>query len=120
MTAKVMIFSDQQLEQIEQIVDDRCMVATKKILTTSEVARYMGVSKTKIYNLTRRRLIPFYKQGAFNYFVREDIEKWLLRNRIASAEELDRQAAAYVMTGKADAGRRARTPRVKAGKGGER
>ena len=110
MTAKVMIFSDQQLEQIEQIVDDRCMVATKKILTTSEVARYMGVSKTKI----------FYKQGAFNYFVREDIEKWLLRNRIASAEELDRQAAAYVVTGKADAGRRARTPRVRAGKGGDR
>ena len=33
---------------------------------------------------------------------------------------IDRQAAAYVVTGKADAGRRARTPRVKAGKGGER
>ena len=62
----------------------------------------------------------FYKQGAFNYFVREDIEKWLLRNRIASADELDRQAAAYVVTGKADAGRRARTPRAKTGKGGEK
>ena len=115
--ANITNFSDQQIELIEQIVDDRCMVATKKILTTSEVARYMGVSKTKI---TRRRLIPFYKQGAFNYFVREDIEKWLLRNRIASADELDRQAAAYVVTGKADAGRRARTPRAKTGKGGEK
>lgn len=56
---------------------------TKKMLTLEEAARYLGVSKSNLYQLIHRRAIPHYKpNGKMVYFNRLELDKWLQRNRI--------------------------------------
>jgi hypothetical protein len=46
------------------------------------------------------KAIPYYKpNGKLCYFEREDLDKWIRRIRIATQEEIDQEAIAYI-TGK--------------------
>ncbi|MGB5873537.1 MAG: helix-turn-helix domain-containing protein [Bacteroidota bacterium] len=54
-----------------------------------EAAEYLGVSKSYLYKLTSKSEIPHYKpNGKTIYFRREDLEKWALRRKVASREEV--------------------------------
>lgn len=56
-------------------------ISNKKALTLTEASHYIGISKTYMYQLTHRNLIPFYKpNGKQVYFDREELDKWLLCN----------------------------------------
>ena len=72
----------QRLDRIEQYIQ----VRDKNILTVEDVCVLTGLSKDRIYFLCSNRRIPHYKQGK-TYFLREEVEKWLLSNRIATKEE---------------------------------
>ena len=64
---------------------------TKEVLTSKEVAQYMGVSKSYLYRLTMTGAIPHYKPtGKLCYFNRREIEAWLQTNRVNNhkAEEV--------------------------------
>ncbi len=76
-------------------------ICTKEVLTSEEVARYMGISRSYLYKLTMRREIPHYKSptGKMCYFNRNEIETWLQSNRVATDEELNQRAQAYCMKG---------------------
>ena len=68
----------------------------KKILTIENVAEMLGVSKSYVYKLTSKRILPHYKpMGKVVYFKREDIEDWIFRNRMTTDEELEMQAVNY-------------------------
>ena len=69
----------------------------KRALTLEEVALYTGLSKSHLYKLTSTGGIPCYKpNGKQIYFDREEIDNWLLRNRLKTAEEIEAEAATYV------------------------
>lgn len=71
---------------------------TKEVLTSDEAARYMGISKSYLYKLTMKLAIPHYKPtGKMCYFNRAELESWLQSNRVATANEISQQAAAYCM-----------------------
>ena len=71
-------------------------LSTKEVLTSEEVAEYMGVSKSYLYKLTMLKQIPHYKpNGKMCYFNRKEIEQWLLSNRISTVDELSQQAQTY-------------------------
>ena len=97
------------------------ILAAKNVLDVRDVSALTGYSVKYIYKLTAQNKLPHYfpTKGRM-FFDWAEIEAWMKQNRVGTVEEAEQQAAAYVVTGKADAGRRARTPRVKAGKGGER
>ena len=62
-------------------------IANKKVLTTQEAAIYLGWSLSYIYKQTRLCNIPHYcPMGKMLYFDREELEKWLKRNRVATNE----------------------------------
>ena len=68
----------------------------KEVLTADEAARYLGVSKSYLYKLTMRQLIPHYKPtGKLCYFNRAELERWLQNNKIATSEELSSFAQRY-------------------------
>ena len=68
----------------------------KKILTIENVAEMLGVSKSYVYKLTSKRILPHYKpMGKVVYFKREEIEDWIFRNRMTTDEELEMQAVNY-------------------------
>lgn len=88
------------LEELSDLVADKTIFCTKEVLTSEEVARYMGVSRSYLYKLTMRREIPHYKpMGKICYFNRQEVEQWLQSNRVATDTELNNQANNYCMKG---------------------
>jgi len=57
---------------------------TTEFLTTDQLAELLSLSKTSIYRLISRRLIPFYKLGHNVRFKRSDVLEYLDKNCIKS------------------------------------
>lgn len=90
----------ENINQISDLVADKVLFCTKEVLTSDEVARYMGISKSYLYKLTMRREIPHYKpMGKVCYFNRTEVEQWLQSNRVSTSTEINQRAQAYCMKG---------------------
>ncbi len=75
------------------------------MLTVDDLALLAGVSKRTVYRLTGDHKIPYYKpNGKDIYFDRAEVESWLLKNRIATNEELQQRAVNDVVLGKGHKG----------------
>lgn len=86
----------EELKQITDEVTKKYLFCTKEVLTSNEVADYMGISKSYLYKLTMRREIPHYKpMGKMCYYNRAELEAWLQSNRVATATEIDSKVANY-------------------------
>lgn len=73
---------------------------TKEVFTFSECSEYLGMSKSCLYKLTHKKAIPHYKPtGKLVYFNRKEVEAWVMSNRVATEEELNRVAINYCMKG---------------------
>lgn len=84
----------QKLERIEQLT----LLGAKDVFNMDDLVAYTGLTKGYLYRLVCERAIPYYKgNGKMNYFKRDDVNAWLLRNRIKSQAEIDAAAAAYVV-----------------------
>ena len=87
---------EERLENIEKL-----LTSQRNVLTFSEACRFTGISKTYMYKLTSQNRIPFSKPHGKNiYFSREELEKWLLKNPVKTAEEVEQEAANYVVLDK--------------------
>ena len=70
---------EERLKKIEN-----SMYITKEMLTTTEVAEYLGVSQSQIYKLTMNMEIPHYKpKGKTIYFDRKEIVRWMRSNHFS-------------------------------------
>lgn len=77
------------------------LLAAKNVLTLEDVALLTGLSKSHLYRLTCTHQIPYYRpNGKQIYFDRVEVEAWMRQNRVATQQEAERQAVAYVVTGK--------------------
>lgn len=81
-----------RLDRIEQY----SILSAKKVLTLTDVATLTGLSRSYLYKLTCKHLIPYYKPtGKGLYFEREEVENWLLQNRVSSEAELQAKAETF-------------------------
>lgn len=81
-------------EDKEKIIEN--LFFLKPVLTFEEGCKYTGLSKSWMYKLTHRGDIPHYKpDGKKIYFKTSEIEKWLLRNKVSSNEEIKSKAAIH-------------------------
>lgn len=53
----------------------------KEWFTTDELIRWLGIGRTKTYELLRSGEIPSYRIGRVRRIRRRDIEAWFERNR---------------------------------------
>ena len=90
-----------------QSIDDRLrtietlLLSQKTVLNFDEVATYTGLSKSYLYKLTSSGGIPCFKpQGKHIYFSKQEIDQWLLQNRKATNDEIERQASTFVTLNK--------------------
>lgn len=91
-------------EKINQILV-YSLLAAKNVLTLEDVALLTGLSKSHLYRLTCTHQIPYYKpNGKQIYFDRAEIESWMKQNRVATQQEAEQAAIAYVVTGKKKGG----------------
>ena len=69
------------------------------LLTTAEVAAYLGLKISYLNKLMMRHAIPYYKpNNKLCFFSPADLDHWLTCNRIASQEEIEQQAQQYLST----------------------
>lgn len=74
---------------------------TKNVLTFNEACTFCGLSKSHMYRLTSTRKVPHFKPfGKMVYFERNELEKWLLQNRVNTVSETDAMAESYCNNGK--------------------
>ena len=86
-------------QSVEQRLDtiERLLRGQKPVLTFEEGCEFTGLSKSYMYKLTHRNKIPYFKPHGKNiYFSREELEKWLLKNPVKTAEAVEQEATNYV------------------------
>ena len=84
---------EQRLDRIEKL-----LIGTKKVLNFNEATSYLNVSKSHLYKMTSSCKIPHYKpNGKRLYFNTEELEKWLLSNRITTVDEIDEEANNFLL-----------------------
>lgn len=89
----------EQQSQLDRIEKAATMAAltTKKVLTFNEAVSFTGLGKSHLYKLTSTSKIPHYKpRQKLLYFDREELEKWLLQNRVTTTDEIEAQADRYL------------------------
>jgi len=87
----------QKLERIETLIEQQGLLK-KDVLNFNEACQYLGLSQSHMYKLTSSKSIPhFCPQGKRLYFKRTELDDWLLRNRTDTQDELDQQAADYLI-----------------------
>ena len=68
-----------------------------EILSLSEAAEFLKLSKSCIYKLTSKKEIAHFVPGGKKiYFKKSDLKDWLLKNRISSASELETDTESYL------------------------
>ena len=58
----------------------------KEWFTTEELVRWLGLGRTKTYELLRSGEIPNYKIGRIRRIRRQDVDAWLERNKYRPGE----------------------------------
>ena len=58
----------------------------KEWFTTDELVHWLGLGRTKTYEMLRSGEIPSYKIGRLRRIRRQDVEAWLERNKFQAVE----------------------------------
>jgi excisionase family DNA binding protein len=83
--------------ELKKLISEQNMLQ-KDVLNFTETAIYLEVSHSHLYKLTSNGIIPCYKpNGKKLYFKRSELDTWLLSNRQTTTEELETEAANYLM-----------------------
>lgn len=89
---------EENLIKVADLIAERVTGMQKEILSADEAAMFLGLKKSYLYKLTMARKIPFYRpMGKMVYFRKTELEQWLLSNRCATDEELNREAQSFCM-----------------------
>ncbi len=63
------------------------------IMNMKQVMELTGYTQSYIYNLVHKKMIPVYKpNGGRLFFVKEEIEQWLLGGRQMTSQEMNAAA----------------------------
>ena len=90
----------ERLSKIEQKIDEQALLK-KEVLNFNDACKYLDISASHLYKLTSQKLVPhFCPQGKKLYFNRAELDEWLQRNRQSSTDEIEQEAANYVINNK--------------------
>jgi len=81
----------QRLERLEALVT----LSAKEVLDINDVAQLTGYSVKYLRTMIASRDIPYYKRGNRLFFNREEIEDWMLGERIPTRAEMSVKAMGY-------------------------
>lgn len=82
----------ERLKAIERMT----LLAAKNVLVLDDVALLTGYSPKYLRLLIARREIPHYRRGNRLYFSRDEIDEWMLEQRIPTNGEIEVQAVGYI------------------------
>ena len=91
-----------ELKKEFQELKNLTLLGAKKVLTMRDVCTLSGLSMSHIYKKCSNKTIPHWKGagGKITYFDKSEIENWLLHQRVKTSDEVETEAANYIVTGK--------------------
>ncbi|MDO4692613.1 MAG: helix-turn-helix domain-containing protein [Porphyromonadaceae bacterium] len=81
-----------KLDEIRSI----SMIAAKTVLDAKEAALFLGLKISTIYRKTSSNDLPYYKQGQKVYFRKDELERWMLKDKRRSNDEIMQEATTRV------------------------
>jgi predicted DNA-binding transcriptional regulator AlpA len=104
-----------ELQEIKQLT----LLGAKRALTMKDASLLTGLSISNLYKKCSLKEIPHWKSGGgkFTYFDKDELNAWMLQNRVKPAYEIEQEAANYLVNGKA--GKEAKTATKKGYQGFE-
>ena len=92
--------SNEILARLDSIQE--ALSAVDRPLSFNEAAHYLSVSRSHMYKLTHRRLIPCFKPGGKKlYFTRRDLDSFILQKPIKTRAAIEQEATDHVSIRKA-------------------
>lgn len=92
-----MEFIQNELKEIKELLKKQT-IQQKEILTLEEAAEFLGLSKSCLYKMTSNKEIPHYKpHGKKIYLNRQELEQWILSDRIAPTDDFDNEIDDYLV-----------------------
>ena len=91
----VNLSTDEKVEQLQKRVTDleNVLNVAKDVMNLEEAALFTGMSKSSLYKLTHRQVIPHYKpNGKLIYFEKTELLNWMRQNRTSSSTEIGEKA----------------------------
>lgn len=86
-----------KLTEIATKLDEQTLLQ-KTVLNFNEACKYLDISQSHLYKLTSTKQVHhFQPQGKRIYFKRQELDEWLQRNRQSTSEEIEKQAANYII-----------------------
>ncbi len=90
----------EKLDNLESKID-QLYQENIQIMNLEETAKYLDLSKSYLYKLTMTHQIPHYKpKGKRIYFNKSEIDQWVMKTPIKTAQKLEDEANDYVTLGK--------------------
>ncbi len=88
---------EQQLKDLKiTTIQEAAPQPVKQWMNVPETAAYLSISSSKIYKLTSTMEIPHMKLGKLLYFRKEQIDEWLLKNKVKTRAEIEEEANKYL------------------------
>lgn len=83
----------QKLTQLEKLI----IGTNKQIFTVDDVVNYTGFSKSYVYKLVHHNILPYSKPNNRTlFFVKSEIDEWMLQNKSKSISQIEQEATAYI------------------------
>lgn len=83
-------------QEVIEAIKSYSLIWAKEILTTDEACLFLGIEKSYMYEMVRKKRIPYYKSkgGKLTYFKKKDLEEWMLGVPVRSEEQTEALASA--------------------------
>jgi excisionase family DNA binding protein len=82
----------QKLNRLESLI----IGTSKEIFTVDDVVNYTGFSKSYVYKLVHKSILPYSKPNNRTlFFTKTEIDEWLLQNKSKSVAQIQQEAISY-------------------------
>lgn len=87
----------QKLDRLESLI----IGTSKQILNVDDVVNYTGFSKSYVYKLVHKNILPYSKPNNRTlFFTKKEIDEWLLQNKSKSISQIEQEALNYTSSSK--------------------
>ncbi|SDX55514.1 DNA binding domain-containing protein, excisionase family [Lutibacter oricola] len=66
-----------------------------EVMSLNQLCNHYDLTKSFVYKKTHNREIPHYKKGKRLVFKKDEIDAWLLKNKVKTMADLQREATKY-------------------------
>ncbi len=77
------------LNRVKELLSDKTSITIdSKPMVFDATCKYIPCSRSYLYKLTSKNLIPHSKRGKKLYFIKSELDAWLIENKVKTIDEI--------------------------------